>query len=213
MPLRTWIDEQVRIVSGRHGLSAETVRQTQRGRLLEAAARLTAERGYRGMTAAELTKRAGVSRSTLYELFDSRDGCFYTAAREAHEHLVERLYEVASSEQPTREQIDQMIETFMAFCADHPNAAQLVLLGVAGSGHEGGRLRSEWLDDMTERFRGPLEARYVDPPRMTAEMLVGGLWHVAGSRIRADRAAELPLLGRVLSAYMLRDLTEREISG
>ena len=50
---------------GRDPLAREEVREIQRVRLLEAAARVVAERGVRGVTVALVVERAGVSRGRL----------------------------------------------------------------------------------------------------------------------------------------------------
>ncbi len=59
---------------GRHRLPPEVVSRSQRERLLEAAVRVVAEKGYAAATIGDLTKEAGVSRTTFYELFRGQGG-------------------------------------------------------------------------------------------------------------------------------------------
>jgi AcrR family transcriptional regulator len=184
------------------------VRSRQRARLLGAVANIVAERGFTGLTAARLAHRAGVSRSTLYQLFDSKSDCFYTAAGEAQEQLAARLSEIGASDEPPRGRLIETTEVLMAFCASQPDAAQLVLLGVAGTGSEGQSLRTKWLDAMVDAIHEALFECYAAAPPLTAEIFVGGLWHVASDRLRAGRGDELPSTGRVLSAHMLHSLAE-----
>jgi AcrR family transcriptional regulator len=56
---------------GRHGLERDFVRANQRHRLLEALSRAVDEKGYRGVTIADVAGRARVSRRTFYEHFGS----------------------------------------------------------------------------------------------------------------------------------------------
>ena len=71
--------ERWRPPRGRHRLPPEVVSRSQRERLLEAAMRVVAEKGYGAMTIGDLTKEAGVSRTTFYELFEDKEACFLAA--------------------------------------------------------------------------------------------------------------------------------------
>jgi AcrR family transcriptional regulator len=204
MPLKAWLQDREPIVAGRHGLPPQVIRQNQRGRLLEAVATLVAEDGVNRMTAARLSARAGVSRSTLYELFGSKDECFCTAARETNEHLMALMAAAVAAEAPSPQmRVDRMVDALMTFCAEHPNAAQLMLTGVAAAGAGGIKRRSQWLDELTGVFRQPLAEAHPDMSDLTPEIFVGGLWHVAARHLRAGIESELPVAGRTVSAYLL----------
>ena len=64
---------------GRHGLSPETVAESQRGRILTAMVEVTAKRGYADCRIADVIAYAGVSRKTFYELFSDKEDCFLAA--------------------------------------------------------------------------------------------------------------------------------------
>lgn len=210
MPLKAWLQHRVPMKPGRHGLPAEVVRTNQRGRLLEAAADLAAERGVGGVSAVRLSNRAGVSRSTLYDIFDSKDDCIYTAAQETMEHLLALTAEAAAAANasPPR-RLGATIDAFTTFCAEHPSPAQLVLLELPGVGNEGTKLRCRWIDELTETFRDPVFEVYPNAPALTPELLTGGLWHVAVSSLVAGDAAELPAVGRMLKEGLLGGLAAR----
>ena len=74
---------------GRHGLPREAVVRSQRDRLLTAAAKVCAERGYDATTVATILTEAGVGRETFYELFEDRRACVL----EAHQVLLDDLIE------------------------------------------------------------------------------------------------------------------------
>ena len=76
---------------GRHRLPREVVARSQRDRLLEAAIRVVAEKGYAALTIGDLTGAAGVSRTTFYELFDGKEDCFLAAYDNAVDALVRRV--------------------------------------------------------------------------------------------------------------------------
>jgi len=64
---------------GRHGLSRELVRTSQRSRLLDAMADLTAEKGYAAVTIGDIVSRGGVAKRTFYEYFTDKEACFMAA--------------------------------------------------------------------------------------------------------------------------------------
>jgi AcrR family transcriptional regulator len=62
-----------------------------RGSLLDAAARLIAERGYRGMTVNEIVARAGLSKGTFYWYFSCKHDVLFAVLEE---HIDRPLYEL-----------------------------------------------------------------------------------------------------------------------
>jgi AcrR family transcriptional regulator len=81
---------------GRHGLSREHVAESQRWRLLGAAAELLAEVGYRRLTTHKIAARAAVSFHTFYVHFRGLDDCL-RAAFEAAASVVAESARVAES--------------------------------------------------------------------------------------------------------------------
>ena len=75
-----------------HGLSREDVARSQRGRILRAVAESVAAKGYAATSVADVIARAGVSRSTFYELYDGKESAFldaYAGIELVHRHLLE----------------------------------------------------------------------------------------------------------------------------
>jgi AcrR family transcriptional regulator len=67
----------------RHGpVSPEQAREMQRKRILDAMVAEVGERGLRNVTIAGVSARAGVSRTTFYELFDDLDACVLAVLRQ-----------------------------------------------------------------------------------------------------------------------------------
>ena len=58
------------------GLPRSEVAEVQRARMLTAAVEVVSELGYRGMSTARVSGRAGVSRKTFYDLFADREDYF-----------------------------------------------------------------------------------------------------------------------------------------
>src|SRR5437867_3145840 len=61
------------------GSALQPVPDAQRARLLDAMIRVVGERGYAAASVTDVVRAAGVSRSTFYELFASKEACFLEA--------------------------------------------------------------------------------------------------------------------------------------
>jgi len=75
-----------------HRLSREDVARSQRGRILRAVAESVAAKGYAATSVADVIARAGVSRSTFYELYDGKESAFldaYSGFELVHRQLLE----------------------------------------------------------------------------------------------------------------------------
>ena len=83
--------ERWRPPRGRHRLPPEVIARSQRERLLEAAVRVVAAKGYAATTVADLTREAGISRTTFYAMFDDKEGCFLAAYDGVVDALVRRV--------------------------------------------------------------------------------------------------------------------------
>lgn len=92
-----------RVAKRRDGRRAEA-RGTAREKLLDSAAKVFAERGYRGTSVDEVAEGAGVTKGALYWHFKSKEELFFALIEErvdrrAHELM--RITETASREQET----------------------------------------------------------------------------------------------------------------
>jgi AcrR family transcriptional regulator len=92
----TWRGEP--LPRGRHSLSAETVRDSQRARLLRAMVELVGERGYAATTVPAVVAAARVSRNAFYEHFADKTDCFIAVCDESASELLDGLLGFASAE-------------------------------------------------------------------------------------------------------------------
>src|SRR4051794_21015716 len=76
---------------GRHKLSAEAVRASQRERLLRAMVELVGENGYADTTVPMVVSAARVSRSSFYALFTDKTDCFLAACDDMSSDMLEQL--------------------------------------------------------------------------------------------------------------------------
>src|SRR3954466_1260945 len=72
-------------------LPREFVAVRKRRRIMDAMAGLTAEQGYEATKIADIVKRAGVARKTLYDNFDGKEEVFLAALDSAVEEMADRI--------------------------------------------------------------------------------------------------------------------------
>jgi AcrR family transcriptional regulator len=149
--------KQQKRLRGRPRASEHEQEDTRRS-LLDAAARLIAERGYRGMTVNEIVARAGLSKGTFYWYFSCKDDVLFAVLEE---HIDRPLYE--------------LIELLKTAPAEHDMApeASRRLLELLERGRETVLLEHEY---QLLAIREPrLRARYLKRQAALREALAAGL--------------------------------------
>ncbi len=172
---------------GRHGIPAEEIAEHQRARLRAAVGSCLAEGGYGALSAAEISRRAGVSRLTFYKHYADKLDCILDAQRVAFNSLEERLSRAAQSG-GTAELVGELV----AFAASDPTAARLTFPC-------GPTFAAPAFADRTLAFNERLAARLMGdenaPAGIFAEAAAGGLVSVIAARLAAGEAGSLPELG------------------
>jgi len=111
---------------GRHGIPREQVAESQRWRLLGAAAEVLAARGYARTRVDDIAALAGVSRGTLYEQFGSLGACLLAA----YEMAGDCVYDLASSgcelEGGWEARVRAALDEILRFLAEEPALAHLL---------------------------------------------------------------------------------------
>lgn len=81
---------------GRHKLSADTVKASQRERALRAMIECVGEEGWAKTTVPDVVARARVSRNSFYEHFEDKTACFLAALDEAAQEILDAMFALAS---------------------------------------------------------------------------------------------------------------------
>ncbi len=179
---------------GRHGLSRDQVRASQRGRMLAAVAASVAEHGFASMTVADVIKRAGVSRETFYEQFADKEEAFLAALDAGADGMIAFLG--AALETPAAdpiERLDHTLTAYLATLAAAPAYAKAFLIDAYGAGDAAIARRI----DLQQRFVDLMaDALSIEPgaqdDRFACEALVAAVSSLVTARIGAGRADELP---------------------
>jgi AcrR family transcriptional regulator len=196
-------DAPQRLPRGRHGMTREQVTELQRGRMLRAMAEAMAEHGYVATSVADVLKRAGTSRETFYEQFDSKQDCFIAAYELAAGVMLEDLEGEAASQGTALARFDQAIGAYLDALAAEPAFARLFMVEVYAAGDEVLERRAEiqqrFVDAVADGFeaQGPAD-------RFACEALVAAVITMVTARLAARDIEGLRALRDPLSELVRR---------
>lgn len=122
---------------GRNALDRESVAASQRARLFEAMAELSARGQYTKMTVADLVARAGVGKPTFYEHFDSKDACLVALLDESFEMMVVAILAGLDPKASVEVRVRQGMTGFIEFMAEDVDRSRMLLVEAAYSGLAG----------------------------------------------------------------------------
>jgi AcrR family transcriptional regulator len=176
-------------------MAPDRVARHQKARLEGAMVEAVSRHGYAGTTLRELVTLAGVSKSTFYEHFESKQDCFLVTFDEVVARLSARVTEAYRSGNDLSEQLLAGLTAFVKMTVDEPAAASLaavesLTLGVAGVEHR--ERASRAFEAMIQQSFDHSGARPVSAT--TVRAIVAGIRGVTYARLRAGQPDELPSL-------------------
>ena len=100
----------------------------QRRDLLRAAARLAVQKGYEGPRVADIVAEAGLSKSTFYEHFASKEDCFVELHRRTSAQMLQTAVDAAAAaaEEGPYECLDRVIRAFVGYADRNPRLAEVL---------------------------------------------------------------------------------------
>jgi AcrR family transcriptional regulator len=179
--------------SGRHGLSRDQVRHSQRTRLLDGMIAAVNENGYGATTIVDVSARAGVSRATFYELFEDKEACFLAA----YDWLIERLAAYVApawdTALPWPDRVRHTLAALLTAIAYRPDAARMATIESLAAGpraHERYRAAVNGFAPFVDQGRDetPHGAQL---PQHLARIVVGGVAATIFEQLAAGHVAEL----------------------
>jgi AcrR family transcriptional regulator len=182
------------------------IARSQRERLLEAAVRVAAEKGYGATTVTDLTREAGISRTTFYEMFEDKEACFLAAYEEVVDALVRRIAAAYEAEEGWPRRARAGLAALLEALAEEPDVARLALVDVGAAGPAAQRRYRAALQRLTPFFD---EGRDFAPdgrslPANTSRMAIGAVAGLISDELAEGRAEQLPnLLSDVLFATLV----------
>jgi len=107
----------------------------KRENILRTAAMLFAEQGFARTDVAQIAKRAGVAKGSIYNYFESKEDLYLYVCRDGIERSRQAVYSDIRPEWDLYRQIDHIFRRGVAFVLAHPQYARLYL-NVASAGME-----------------------------------------------------------------------------
>ncbi|GAC1377043.1 MAG: hypothetical protein NVS3B3_17270 [Aquirhabdus sp.] len=119
---------------GRHGLSRDLVRASQRTRLLDSMADLTAEKGYVAVTIGDIVTRGGVAKRTFYEYFTDKEACLLAAGEFLAGKVAEAIVIPHDPEIDLYTRSEATIRSLLQVLQNHPSYARASFVEVWAAG-------------------------------------------------------------------------------
>lgn len=163
---------------------------SQRERMLDAVVELVATHGYARTTVGGIAAKAGVSRTTFYEQFASKEDCFRAAYDAVAGKLVEAIVAAAGGIEDKREQLRAGIDAYLTYCAEHPAAAATFIVEI----HTAGPDALEQRHQVFKRFCEVIDAYVPDVPPAASMAVITSIDSMAHDMIRRGKASELSKL-------------------
>lgn len=198
---------------GRHKLGAETVRGSQRDRLLRATIECVAEYGFEDTTVPKVVATARVSGSAFYEFFSDKAECFLAACDEVAAELWSEL--VSLSAEPNWVQaMRKGTGIYLRWWADRPAFARAYLLSIPTVGARAADQRARtyelfqaMFEDLARRARAEQPSLPALSP-LTPRILVLAITELVAEEVRAGRVERLPELEDELTRFAIRLLAD-----
>jgi AcrR family transcriptional regulator len=136
------MNDRATVPRGRHAPPLEERLSVQRRRLFQAAASVFASVGYADASAEAIAREAGMSKATFYEHFANKEECILALFDRAATLVLGAMAEAArGAGSDPRERLRAGTRAFLEMLAEHPAAAQTLLVEVMGAGERGAERR------------------------------------------------------------------------
>jgi AcrR family transcriptional regulator len=185
---------------GRHGLPAAFVHRHQRERILQAVLALSAEQGFEITSARELATRAGLSRQTFYQHFQTKEDAWTAAYEQAFLELFSAAWHAGAAQRDPAAKVTAAVTACLEQLVAEPGRARLLLVDAASAGSSG----APAIDRATQAFARLIAgaARDRELPAIVPLAMVGGIASLVGGWVAEDRTADLadltPALAEIL---------------
>lgn len=184
-------------------LPREFVAVHKRRRMIDAIAELSAEQGYEATKIADIVRRAGVARKTLYDNFDGKEDLFLAAF---DLYFTETKKEVEEACEATggawQQRIESGLARFLACVAERPAAARMCMIEALAATPAASTRYDEAVRQFVELLKRNAPPAN-DLPETIEESLVGGVAWILHQQIRRGEATRAPDLLPELSEFIL----------
>ena len=185
---------------GRHGLTKSFVAANQMQRMLDAVAEVVGEKGYVAMSVEDIITVAGVSRRTFYDNFKSKEEAYLASFDGIAQELLTQVTTAYDSSKSFITGVIGCMRVFLELAAAQPRYAKMCIVEVLAAGPTAITRRNAMMRALAGVLHQGAQtlpqklAQTHDPPELTSEIVIGGIYEVVYSRVLAGEATELPSL-------------------
>jgi AcrR family transcriptional regulator len=171
--------------------------------MIEAIAELSAERGYEATKIADVVRRAGVARKTLYDNFDGKENLFLAAIDAGFCQARERVEDACTeTDSVWQKKVEAGLGAFLDFVAERPALARTCMVEALSATPSSASRYDAALRGFIELLKRSTPAE-TGLPGTIEETLVGGVAWIVNQQIRRGAAAEAGELLTELSEFVL----------
>lgn len=110
-------------------------RQSTRRRILEAAVRVFAEKGYHDTAVDDIVRASDTSKGAVYFHFPNKQGIFLALVEYLANQVLDRMESAIEAERGGINRVDAALRTALEFFGSHRGLARILLVEVVGLGH------------------------------------------------------------------------------
>lgn len=134
-------------------------RAAKRDRILDAAERVFAQRGFFAAKVADIAREAGVADGTIYLYFKNKDDLLISLFESRMERVNQILADAIAGAARPRDQLDAFVRAYLALIAEQPTAAEVLTIELRQS---------------TKFMREYSQQRFADLLRLLASVIAAG---------------------------------------
>ena len=188
-------------------------RTDKRARILEAAVRVFAERGFFNATVAEIARAAGVADGTIYLYFKSKDDLLLRLFEEKVSELQEAAQAALAQEATAPARLRRFIQLHLALVEKNPDLASVLIVELRQSAQvvqqrDKARL-SAYLDVIAQVVREGQQRGEFDPgisPGVVKRAIFGALDELALAWLLSGRRTSLRKSAAEVAEWFVRGL-------
>jgi AcrR family transcriptional regulator len=188
---------------------------SQRERILDAVAQLSAEKGYANVTLEDIAERAAVSLQAFYEHFANKEDAFLVAYEVGHGKalaMVERVHD-AASDWPHAVRAGTI--ALLEFLASEPAFAHMALvdalIATPRTAERASKGIVQYVELLAPGFDEAPEGS--PPPAVTTEAIAGGIFELCLTYTVQGRVSDLTELAPWVIYFALAPFVGTEIAG
>lgn len=184
-------------------LPREFVAVRKRRRIMDAMAELSAEQGYEATKIADIVRRAGVARKTLYDNFDGKEEVLLAALDSTIDETAKKVEAACDeAEGDWDKRVGAGLEAFLRSLAENPAAARMWLIEAVSATPAASARYDAAVQRFIELLRRNAPAD-TGLPETIEETLVGGVAWILHQQIRRNGAEQVQVLMPELLDFIL----------